>query len=388
MDEGVRFIVAHIQERVDLVCGGCDRPMCEEAKKLLAWQEIQDEEDELRFDDTQKRQLIENIKKAERDLKESVWRSYKNLYLLAKDNQIRHVDLGLNHSGSADSITALILHKLRQDGEVVKDGPSPNLLVRNWPPAFTEWSTKSVRDAFFASPQFCRLMNPESIKDTIAKGVAEELLGYVGKKQEGKYKPFYFGSNKPLSAVDVEISDDMFIITAEEAKKQVEPPRLATITVLPPTAQVEPGKKQTFVARGLNQHGNDFNVKIVKWTATGGAIDKDGVFTAEKDEGSFVVTATAGEISGTATCIIAKPGAPLPPPPPPSAGKLVWTGEVPPQKWMNFYTKVLSKFAAGKGLKLTVSVEVSPEGGVTKQQAEETKTALRELGLNDDVSHK
>ena len=191
----------------------------------------------------------------------------------------------------------------------MKDSPSPNLLVRNWPPAFTEWSTKSVRDAFFASPQFCRLMNPDSIKDTIAKGVAEELLGYVGKKQEGKYKPFYFGSNKPLSAVDVEISDDMFIITAEEAKKQVEPPRLATIAVLPSIAQVEPGKKQTFVARGLNQHGNDFNVKIVKWTATGGAIDKDGVFTAEKDEGSFVVTATAGEISGTATCVIAKPGA-------------------------------------------------------------------------------
>lgn len=74
-----------------------------------------------------------------------------------------------------------------------------------------------------------------------------------------------------------------------------------------------------------------------------------------------------------------------PPPPPPSAGKLVWTGDVPPQKWMNFYTKVLSKFAAGKGLKLTVTVEAAPEGGVTKQQAEETKTALRELGLNDDV---
>ena len=84
--------------------------MREEARKLLAWQDIQDEEDELRLDDTQKRQLIENIKKAERDLKESVWRAYKNLYLLAKDNPIRHVDLGLNHSGSADSITALILH--------------------------------------------------------------------------------------------------------------------------------------------------------------------------------------------------------------------------------------------------------------------------------------
>jgi hypothetical protein len=32
-----------------------------------------------------------------------------------------------------------------------------------------------------------------------------------------------------------------------------------------------------------------------------------------------------------------------------------------------------------------VIVEVSPEGGVSKQKIEETKSALRELGLNDDL---
>jgi len=68
--------------------------------------------------------------------------------------------------------------------------------------------------------------------------------------------------------------------------------------------------------------------------------------------------------------------------------KLVTTGEIPPQKWMNFYTKVLSKFASAAGLKLTVKVDVTPESGVSKQKVEETKSALRELGLNDDVSQK
>jgi hypothetical protein len=52
---------------------------------------------------------------------------------------------------------------------------------------------------------------------------------------------------------------------------------------------------------------------------------------------------------------------------------------------MNFYTKVLSRFAGSKGLKITINVEVSPEGGVSKQKLEETKVALRELGLNDEV---
>ena len=52
---------------------------------------------------------------------------------------------------------------------------------------------------------------------------------------------------------------------------------------------------------------------------------------------------------------------------------------------MNFYTKVLSRFAAGKGLKLILNVEVSPEEGISTQKIEETKIALRELGLDDDV---
>jgi hypothetical protein len=52
---------------------------------------------------------------------------------------------------------------------------------------------------------------------------------------------------------------------------------------------------------------------------------------------------------------------------------------------MNFYTKVLSRFVTGSGPKLRVSVEVSPEGGVSKQKVDETRTALRELGLVDDV---
>jgi hypothetical protein len=53
---------------------------------------------------------------------------------------------------------------------------------------------------------------------------------------------------------------------------------------------------------------------------------------------------------------------------------------------MNFYTKVLSKFAANKGLKLTVRFELSAGEAVSQQKIEETKVALRELGLVDSVS--
>ena len=72
-------------------------PMREEARKLLAWQAVADESEDLKLDETQKQQLAGNVQKARRDLKESVWRSYKLVLLLAKDNTFRQVDLGLVH---------------------------------------------------------------------------------------------------------------------------------------------------------------------------------------------------------------------------------------------------------------------------------------------------
>lgn len=62
-----------------------------------------------------------------------------------------------------------------------------------------------------------------------------------------------------------------------------------------------------------------------------------------------------------------------------------WSGEVPAQKWMNFYTKVLAKFATTGGLKVRVTFEVAPDGGLLPQRIDETKALLRELGLDDNV---
>lgn len=62
-----------------------------------------------------------------------------------------------------------------------------------------------------------------------------------------------------------------------------------------------------------------------------------------------------------------------------------WSGELSPQKWMNFYTKVLSRFATADGMKLTVTVDVTPTGGVPKAKVDETRVALRELGLSEAI---
>ena len=64
---------------------------------------------------------------------------------------------------------------------------------------------------------------------------------------------------------------------------------------------------------------------------------------------------------------------------------LTWSGDVPSQKWVNFYTKVITKLGVGNDLSLNVKVQCKPQGGVSKQKIEEIRSALRELGLDDNL---
>jgi len=378
-----------------------DAQLKEEARKLLALEDIHDQ-DYSRLDDSQKGQLSVDLEKAKRDVKEAVWRTYRHVALLGKDNSIRIVDLGLVTSSSATSMTKLVIDRLRQDGDV-EDSISSRFLVRNWSPAFTEWSTKAVRDACFASPQFPRLLDADSIKETIARGVRDRELGYVGKAGDGTYRPFYFNSDEPnpqikrnLSADEVEISDEMFVIKADVAQEYIkritDPPKLTTLIISPQQVLIQPETKQAFIVKGLDQYGKELSVDSVQWSATGGAIDQDGVLQTGTDPGNFNVLAKAGEISVSTTFTI-----PVKPtqnddeegedeePTLSTPQGLRWSGEVPTQKWMNFYSRVLSRYASDPNVKLTLKVEFSADGEVSEQKLQETITALQELGLESDV---
>jgi len=309
--------------------------LLEEARKLLAWKDIDADSGELKLDETQQRQLNENTKRAERDLRESVWRAYKNVFLLGDDNSMRRIDLGLVHSSAANSLVELILSRLRQE-DIVVEGVSPSFLTRYWPPALPEWSTKSVRDAFYASPKFPRLLKPDAVRDTISRGLDAGTVAYVGKASHGRYEPFIY--KRSLGSGDIEIADDVYLISRDRAEEYIA--RQAAPTQ-------SPGARQPpTTSTGPTQTGGS--------GATG------------------ALSAPLGEI-----------------PEPPSRMEIAgfrWTGEISPQKWMNFYTKVLSRFATAGGLKLTVTVDVNPPAGSSVSMVEETKVALRELGLPEEVS--
>jgi hypothetical protein len=364
-----------------------EQPLKEEAKKFLAWETIYEEAYELKLDDDQRKQVKVNMDRARKDLIENIWKAYKNLVLLNRSNQLQTKDLGLIHSSQARTISELFLSRLESEGEISQE-ISPMFLGRNWPPAFTAWSTKNMRDAFYQTPLFPRLVNPESLKTTISKGVAEGLIGYTGKIGD-KYEPFFF--EQQVFAGDIEFSDDMYILKAEEAKKNIEPRKLVLIKIIPPTVTLEPNKSYSFIAKGFDQHDEEINVDPINWKTSNGKITEAGVLTVEETEGVYKVTSTANGISATATVTVqkkddTKPQTPDPNIPTPGGKtKISWGGVVDTKKWNVFYTKVLAKFASNPSLKITVKFEVEDETANSEQKKEETKTALREMGLDENL---
>ena len=300
--------------------------LLEEARKLLAWREIESESFDLKLDDVRTGQLRQNIQRAEKDLAEAVWRSYKNILYLNETNEITKVDLGLITSSSASSYSEFVLNRLKLE-ELVVDSVSPNLLTRLWPPALPIWSTQAVRDAFFSSPQFPRLLTGAVITDTIVAGVERGLFGYAvmdKAKQLGSVR-----IREQMLQSEVDIDQYAVIIQASELSRRGAP----------------------------------------------GAEPEETVADLESGDTNGLPIDTGSPVSGLPTG-----GDGAPSVEPAKTGKVVWEGALAPSQWMQFYTRVISRYASTSGISLRVRIETG-DCNDPSHESDRIGTALGELGL-------
>ena len=82
-----------------------------------------------------------------------------------------------------------------------------------------------MRDAFFASPKFPRLLSPDAVKHTISRGVEAGMMAYVVKEPSGKYEPFVF--RQRLGEGELEVAEDVFLITKDAAEAYLRAENLA-----------------------------------------------------------------------------------------------------------------------------------------------------------------
>lgn len=345
--------------------------------------------------EAQRRSLSQSLGRAKADLKESIWRAYRYVFLLGKDNTVKSLDLGQITSSMAPSLCDLVINTLVKDDEITAS-VGPNKLIRLWPPALTEWSTKAVRDAFFASPALPRLLDADSIKRTIADGVTSKLFGYASRDAAGKLQLDRFGES--LLEQEVEISDDLYILRAQDAERLLEPPRLEKLILQPSSIEVGLGEHVTFKVSGLDQYGQGYPVENATWSAPDCTMGNDGSFKASDTPGLYLVTVQVDGLQAEAKVRVRQPVTATPTtsggeqnqngeehPSGYAESKIQWSGTIPPRKWMQFYTKVITKLANSPGLTVRVSLEAPAEGENGSAKLEEIKSALRELGLDEDV---
>ena len=152
-----------------------------------------------------------------------------------------------------------------------------------------------------------------------------------------------------------------------EPKDQTSPP--VRLAIHPQEMNMGRGERRTFTVTGVDQQGKVVPLSKVVWSAEGGSIDDRGFFQAGQAEGSFEVTASCGDLKEIAKVTVKGVNA-------------RWIGEVPHQRWSQFYNKVLMKHVMGKKLKLKVEIELED---VTAEDVEQMRISLQELGLDDDV---
>ena len=160
---------------------------------------------------------------------------------------------------------------------------------------------------------------------------------------DGSYQPFYY--KESLGPADIEITDDMYIVIRETAESYLQQQALA---------------KSEAQVKAVKEPGPTLETRIA---------GEDTAVTSEIDSVTLPKRGKTGPLP-----IVTK-----------DSKSLIWQGEIDPQKWVNFYMKILTKFASNHDLKLSLQVEISGGDGISEQKIEEMKSALRELGLDDDV---
>ncbi len=119
-----------------------------------------------------------------------------------------------------------------------------------------------------------------------------------------------------------------------------DPAIVALVTVEPIAATLAVAASQRFQATAMDGSGNELGGVSFTWSATGGAVDADGLFTAGNEIGSYevVVTASSGH-ADTADVTITDAA---PPPPPAGVDEPVFDPAVDTELWFDDFTSYAS----------------------------------------------
>ncbi len=152
---------------------------------------------------------------------------------------------------------------------------------------------------------------------TVAVGVTWKATGgsvdaggaYTAGTNAGSYRVIALNTEGTLA--------DTAAVTITEPPPPPPGPTLDQVFVSPANLSLNTGATARLATYGRNSLGDSVAVEVT-YSATGGSITSDGLYTAGSTGGSFRVIASAGTLADTTSVSLTAPPPPPPPPPPPS----------------------------------------------------------------------
>jgi hypothetical protein len=225
-----------------------ERPALETLmRKRLAYQMVEDDKT-LKLNPEQRKEVKDGLKKTQGDLAERVRRTYRQLFIPARDG-LKELDLGIPTYGEDRPLDEEVYDKLRLDGEIL-ERIVPLVINERYLREQEYVLTEQLAQAGLRTPGETRVISQTAWEQGIAEGVRQGLFG-LGALEDDQPVCHYF-KERPL----VGLSGSEVIIRAGVCQVQRE-------------TEVRPGDEIPGAAEGVAVRETDVGVAEVSTEATG-----------------------------------------------------------------------------------------------------------------------
>jgi hypothetical protein len=306
------------------------RDLHEKTELLLAWRRVVKEIAEgtlgAEFDHSDRVEVQSKVSDAEEAVRDEVWAGYR-FVLLADSKEpdgLKVIDLGAGHASSGETLCGRVIAALKSEG-LLNERMGAGFIDRHWPDAFKEsgaWPLKSLRQSFLDG-SLTRLLDPDAVlRSKIVEFVGNADFGLgSGQKPDGTYERVWY--EELIAPDEVAFEPGVFLLTKGKAK------------ALKGGGKPGPGPEPGTIG---------------------------GVEPRPEPE---VVKPEPGPEAETKTLHLA--------------------GNIPPELWNRFGTKILPKLRSGEELRVGIDISVTVRADLAQSRESEIRQILSDLGLSDRV---
>ena len=316
------------------------RELRDRVELWLAWKRVRREVADgilgAEFDQSDRAGVEAKVRNAEEEARDEVWGGYRYVLLADRhaENGLRVIDLGAGHSSPSDTLSGRVIRALKTDA-LLNESVGAGYIERHWPPAFQDdgaWPLASLRKSFLDG-SLTRLVDADAVlRDKIPPFVANGDFGLAsGAKDEGGYDRLWYRELLPPEEIAFEAG--VFLLTRARADALTSAPQTGEAPGTEPDPDPSP--------------------------------EPDDPAMGEDDK-------PPGEATGTEQTETRQ-----------TTLRLV--GDIPPELWNRFGTRVLPKLRAGEDLTVRIDSSVLVNAASFRQLQRELRRALDDLGLGHRI---